>query len=435
LRPDPRAPFAEPRTPRAGDAVATPLTIGLSLALSGPFAPMGRQAEAALAMFAADTNAAGGVRIGTDAREVALEIHDDASDPARCAEIYRALVADRRVELLFGPYSSGLVRAAAPIAEDARRVLINHGGAADDLYQSGHRMLVSILSPASDYLAGFVRLLATLKFWRKRLAIVSEPARFAAAVAAGVESACAPRAIRRRGVRIRVKWNGAFDAATPAKLFPALRRNRVNALVSAGSYEHDVAVMRAVAEAQLNIPVLACVASGVARFARDLGEHAEGIVGPSQWEETAQIEPELGPPPDLFARRMRAAGADCDYVAAQAYAAGLIASAALASAGSLDQEKLRAAFSGLRTSTLFGGFAIEPASGRQVGHRMLLVQWHAGRKVIIEPAPHAERGELEFPSGWRLIVAGLEMLRLSRREDANADAERGGDDDDERGED
>ncbi|HYB91950.1 MAG TPA: ABC transporter substrate-binding protein [Candidatus Binataceae bacterium] len=398
--------------------MAKRVTIGLSLSLTGEYAAMGRQAEAALRLLAADLNASAGVRVGGEFHEVALECVDDASDARRCAEIYRAMVAERRADLLMGPYSSALVRAAAPIAEEARMVLINHGGAADGLYERGWRMIVGVLSPASSYLTGFIRLLATLKFWRKRLAIVAQNSPFASAVAGGAERAAAERVARRRGVRVRVKWNGEFDpATTPANLFPALRRNRVNALLSAGSFAHDVAVIRAIAASQLDIPVLACVAAGVERFGIELGEHAEGIVGPSQWEESAQLKPAIGPAPAAFARRMRAAGAACDYVAAQAFAAGLLAKAALEAAGALDQERIRSAFSNLRTSTLFGDFAIDPATGRQDGHKMLLVQWHRASKVIIEPEPDAGPGTLAMLPGLRLIAAGLEMLRQGRRDE------------------
>jgi ABC-type branched-subunit amino acid transport system substrate-binding protein len=220
-------------------------------------------------------------------------------------------------------------------------------------------------------------------------------------------------------VRVRVKWNGAFDPdSTPAKLFPALRRNRVNALVSAGSYDHDVAVMRAVADSALDIPLLGCIAAGVARFAADLGDLAAGIVGPSQWEETASILPEIGPTPADFARRMRAGGIDApDYPAAQAYAAGLLTAAAINDARSLDATKIRDAFSELRTSTLFGDFSIDRVTGRQIGHTMLLVQWHAGRKAIIHPEAHTDVGSLDFPSGWRLLLAGLDLLKLTRRDE------------------
>ncbi len=319
------------------------------------------------------------------------------------------------------PTRSVLAAAAAPIAEAAGRVFINQGGAADSLYESGYKMIVGVASPASEYLTGFVRLLTSLKFWRKRMAIVATGSPFARAVAVGIENAARERIARRRGVRVRVKWNGRFDSyRTPDALFPALRRNRVNVLVSAGSYEHDLAVMRAVtADPRLNIPVLACVAAGVARFHDDLGESAEGIVGPSHWEADSKVTPSLGPAPREFAMRMfREAGvAQPDYTAAQAYAAAMLAGAALEAARSLDQYRLRAAFSDLRATTMLGDFAIDPSTGRQIGHRPLLVQWHGGRKVIIELDAGEDTGSLEIPAGWRLIAAGIEMLKLNRGPD------------------
>ncbi len=399
------------------------ITIGLSLSLTGEYAPMGRQAEIAIRLFVADANASSALRIASERCEFALECLDDASDPARCAEIYRSLCADRRAGVIFGPYSNRLARVAAPIAEQSGRVFVNHGGAGDELYDRGYKMIVGVLSPASDYLRGFVRLLTQLKLWRKRVAMVASKSPFARAVASGFERAADERAARRRGVRVRVKWNGAFDPdSTPARLFPALVRNRVNALASAGSYEHDVAVMRTVAESRLNIPVLGCVAAGVRRFGSDLGELAEGIVGPSQWEDSVELEPALGPTPAEFARRMRTAGTNetdsPDYPAAQIYAAGLLTAATLATAGRPDDAMLRAAFSDLRTSTMFGDFEIDRVTGRQLGHRMLLVQWHRGRKVIIAPESHDDSGSLDLPSGMRLLLAGIEMLRLSRTDDS-----------------
>jgi len=375
---------------------------------------MGRQAEAALKLFVDDTNAAGGMRSG-GSDELALRCHDDQSDAARCAEIYRALCGDERVDLLLGPYSSGLARAAAPIAEAAGMVMLNHGGADDGLYTHGMRMLVGVLSPASDYLLAFARLLTELKFWRKRLAIVAAATPFARDVACGLEGACSERRARHRGVRVRLKYNGDFarDDAI-AMLVPALRRNRINALVAAGNFAQDVALMRAVTAAGLNIPVLGCVAAGVQSFGDALGEAAAGIVGPSQWEEQARIVPEFGPPPGEFARRMRAAGhRDCDYPAAQAYAAGLLGCAAIHKANSLNQASIREALAEMRTSTLYGDFVIDRVTGRQIAHKVLLVQWHVGRKVIIEPQSHAETGAIEFPSGWRLILASMHGLRTT----------------------
>lgn len=391
------------------------LTIGLSLSLTGAYAAMGRQAEAALELFVADQNAAGGVRAGAQRHQLTLECRDDGSDPARCAEIYRWLCFEHRPALLLGPYSSRLTRAAAPIAESAGMVLINHGGADNDLYDQHHRLLVGVLSPAREYFAGLARLLSTLKFWRKRVALSASATPFGQAVIDGFRTACRTRPVYRRGVRIRLEHLSQGSAPAMAELLPRLARARINALVSAGSFEHDVAIVGAVVAADLNIPVIACVAAGVHDFHARLGDRCEGIIGPSQWEEQVNIRPDLGPSPAEFVRRMRAAdpAAPCDYPAAQAYAAGLLASAAIQACGTLDQLRLREAFGELRTTTFYGDFALDRITGRQIGHKVLLVQWHAGQKVIIDPEAHAEQGALEIPAGWRLIMASLRGLRLS----------------------
>jgi branched-chain amino acid transport system substrate-binding protein len=407
------------------------IVIGLSLPLSGEYSAIGLQIEAALRLFASDTNAAGGVSLAGEHCDLEFEYRDDASRRDRAREIYRWLCFERRVDLIFGPYSTALTRVAAAVAEEAGMLLINHGGAGDDLYgqdlYSGDfytsdrpgqppRMIVGILSSASDYMTGFVRLLSTLKFWRKRLAIVASKTPFARAIAAGAERESRQRRIWLHGVRLRLKYSTRFDPDhTPAALRTALRRNRINAVLSAGSYEHDLAIMRLCAAPNANIPVLGCVAAGVARFGADLADDAEGIVGPSQWEADAEIIPQLGPSSRDFVRRMHALGAPgCDYPAAQAYAAGLVALAALRATDALDQARLRLALAGLRTTTLFGDFAIDPDSGRQVGHKMLLVQWHRGRKVLIDAEPDPNDGAIEFPSGWRLILASMQYFRLSR---------------------
>jgi branched-chain amino acid transport system substrate-binding protein len=386
---------------------------------------MGRQAESALRVFVADINATGGLEVASQRYQIRLECADDQGDQRRTVSIYQDLCASREVDLLLGPYGSALTRVAAPIAEAAGLLFVNHGGADDGLYQRAYRMIVGVLTPASGYMSELARLVSTLKFWRKRIAIVSGASPFARAVAEGTEKACAQPRIRRRGVRIRVKYRGRFDPENSGEsLYRALRRNRVNILLSAGSYEHDLAVMRFATSEPVYIPVLGCVAAGVNKFYPDLGNLAEGIVGPAQWDPLLEIRPMLGPSPSEFVARFQAAtGHEPDYPAAQAYAAGLLTMAAIRTAESVDSARIRAAFSDLRTTTFFGDFAIERGSGLQVGHKMVLVQWHSGCKVIIHPEPNL-RTELEFPSGWRLLLASLQMLRIRRSDPHEQNADR-----------
>src|ERR1700751_5982187 len=79
-----------PRSRPSASPVPMPerLSVGLSLSLSGAYAPMGRQAEAAIKLFVDDLNAAGGVSVGGRARKLTLRCYDDQSDERRCAEIF-----------------------------------------------------------------------------------------------------------------------------------------------------------------------------------------------------------------------------------------------------------------------------------------------------------------------------------------------------------
>jgi hypothetical protein len=64
---------------------------------------------------------------------------------------------------------------------------------------------------------------------------------------------------------------------------------------------------------------------------------------------------------------------------------------------------------------------------------MLLVQWHMGHKAIIEPQSHAETGTIEFPSGWRLILASMRGLKLTLGGGAHDEEESRHDENDEDG--
>jgi len=81
----------------------------------------------------------------------------------------------------------------------------------------------------------------------------------------------------------------------------------------------------------------------------------EGTLAPVQWH------PDLGGPPGVE-----------DYVAAQAYAAALIA----CECGTADAAR------SLHTETFFGRFELD-ASGLQVGHRLAVVRWLEGAPRLL----------------------------------------------------
>jgi DNA-binding SARP family transcriptional activator/ABC-type branched-subunit amino acid transport system substrate-binding protein len=90
-------------------------TIGLDMPLSGPDAYLGESVRNAVEMAVDDLNAAG--VLGRSA--LALEVVDDASDPARAAANARSFVADPRTIAMIGPWGSGPAFEAIPITNES----------------------------------------------------------------------------------------------------------------------------------------------------------------------------------------------------------------------------------------------------------------------------------------------------------------------------
>jgi hypothetical protein len=118
------------------------------------------------------------------------------------------------------------------------------------------------------------------------------------------------------------------------------------------------------------------VAAGVQAFYQEIGDAADGVIGPSQWEPNADS--------DWFVRDFRERfGQVPEYTAAGAFAMGLVLTECIRRAGSLEDKQLRAVAAGLDLSTFYGRFRIDPMTGRQIGHRILLTQWREGRKIVV----------------------------------------------------
>src|SRR5918992_671337 len=114
------------------------ITAALTLSLTGQYERQGIEA-------------AEGVRLWAQEAGIRLILADDHGSRSIAVDAYAGWIDG--VDLLLGPYASGLVRAVAPLVRDAERILWNHGGSADDLAQPG---VASLPAPASSYFDGAV---------------------------------------------------------------------------------------------------------------------------------------------------------------------------------------------------------------------------------------------------------------------------------------
>jgi branched-chain amino acid transport system substrate-binding protein len=65
-------------------------------------------------------------------------------------------------------------------------------------------------------------------------------------------------------------------------------------------------------------------------------------------------------------------------------------------AQSLDQDVVRAAFNRIHIMTFWGEFKIDPETGKQIAHEMVLAQWQKGKFVVVWP-PSVAQAKLYYP--------------------------------------
>jgi hypothetical protein len=105
----------------------------------------------------------------------------------------------------------------------------------------------------------------------------------------------------------------------------------------------------------------------------------DGVFGVAQWFPGAGNDVALGPSERVFLQAYgNSAGTEPDYPAVQAAAAAMIAVCCARLAGGTSRNGLWGAAANLDTTTVFGGFRIDPGRGIQVRHQSVLVRWTAG---------------------------------------------------------
>lgn len=371
------------------------LKAGLSVSLSGQFRVQGAQALAGLQAWAEDVNRLGGVHAGAVQRPVSVVLYDDESRAERARLVTKRLITEDRVDLLFGPYSAGLTTAAVEVAEEHGRLLWNQGGASDAVYRQGHHLVVGILTPATEYLAGLLPLVRRAAPEAKSIAILrASTGAFPRTVSAGVEDRAAEL-----GFQVERIWEFEASITDFRPLLNDLASNPPDVLVGVGRIRNDLLLARQIAECGMAINAAALVATPIRQFIEEMGDLADGFIGPSQWEPSGSYPNTYGPTGrEVLESLARRGQQDVDYPMVQSYAAGLVAQKCLEHTGTADDQALRDAAGQLEFSTFYGKFKIDPDTGRQIGHSVVLVQWQQGRKVIVWPSEQAER-PLAYP--WR----------------------------------
>nr|VFK60699.1 MAG: ABC-type branched-chain amino acid transport system, substrate-binding protein [Candidatus Kentron sp. TUN] len=310
-------------------AINRSIVIGASVAQTGKYARTGQEQLNGIQLWVENINARGGL-LG---RPVRFMYYDDESRLPIGAKHYEKLITDDRVDLLIGPYSSGITLAASTVAERYGIPMVSAGASASRIWSRGYKNIFGLYTPAEKYMD------QVLEFAKSKgltkVALIYSDTTFPRAVANGVR-----KKVKKLNMNLVFKEEYGKGSTDFSDMILKIRRKRPD-IVIGGSYLPDsMAFTRQAKKNRLKAKIFAfAVGPGLPNFGKQLGADAEGVMGNSQWD------PNL----DLAGVKefVRAYKEKHDhlpgYHAAGGYGAGQVVEAAVNRSGSVKPDKVRRA--------------------------------------------------------------------------------------------
>ncbi len=366
----------------SGVEAQAPLKIGASLSLTGTYAKPGTYQKEGYEICADELNAKGGL-LG---RKVEFVMYDDQSSTQTAQRLYEKLITEDKVEAVMGPYSSAVTESVAGISEKYKKVMVSPLAATTSIFRQGRKYIFMVISPAEFYLEGLVDMGA--KRGLKTIAIVNEDTLFPKATVVGTEELA-----KKRGLQVVLreaypKGNTDFSA-----LLVKIKAVNPDIIAAATYFDDAVAITRQMKELNVNPKMFGVTVGGdIPEFYTLLKQNAEYVYGSTQWDE---VLPYPGQKEFLSAYQKKFKH-EPSYHAAAGYAGCLIYAEGVKRAKSLDADLVRAELLKLKIRTAFGDYAVDH-DGFQTAHKMVMIQWQDGKRVVVWPDDLAS-GKLRFPT-------------------------------------
>lgn len=380
------------------------VVIGGTISLSGKFAKEGQQSVWGVKAVEKWVNSVhGGIKIKGKSIPVEYKYYDDESKKETVTSLCVRLIKSDRVKFILAPYSSGLTLAGAPIVDKYGVLYMSHGGASDRIFDQGYSYVVQTLSPASKYQTAPLDMIHQLDPSAKKIAFLFEDGEFSRAVARGA-------AAHAKKLGFQIVFNRTYPKAAKdlTPVLTELKAAHADVLIGGGHFADGQLLAKQLGDMAIDFKAVSIlVAPTLPGFYKALGTMAESFMAPGQWGIGAKYSPQsaksLGLPyfgptqqvfMDYFLRESN--GVNPDYHGAEAAAAFLAYVYAIEKANSLNPDDVRETMNKLHFMTFFGEWKIDPETGKQVAHDMVVLQWQGKKLQIIWP-PAAQTSKPFYP--------------------------------------
>ncbi len=378
----------------AGSASGSPLTIGISLSLTGDFSDSGKSAQRGYTLWADLVNKSGGI-LG---RQVKLSVVDDASSPDQVVTNYTNLITRDKVDIVFGPFSSLLTVPASRVANRYGYSFIEPAGGGPSVFAQKLNNLFFV-QPAETTKGGdvFADYILSLPSGQRpktaAYAKLDDP--FSAPIADNIKS-------RFEAAGIKTVYDQTYPAET-ADMTPVVSGIAAAKpdVVIGGTQEADAfAQIKAMIQLKFNPKWLfeANGANSPGDFPAAVGKaNTEGVFSSADWYADSTVAGSAKFISD-YTKKFGGTADQIDPTSAEAYSAGVLLEQVAKKTGKIDNATIIKTLHSGTWPTLVGNLSWD-ASGKPKG-AYLLVQWISGKLTTVFPAKTSQHAPVAPKPNW-----------------------------------
>lgn len=375
----------------SGTSSNAPLTVGMSLPLTGPVADVSKSGYQGYQLWASQVNTAGGL-LG---RQVKLDVLDDGFDPNQTAADYTRLISRDRVSLLLGTFSSLLNAPASAIAARQGMLYVEPSGGAASLFSRGFTNLFfaqpgTTTTEPDQFVAWITSLQASQRPATAAYVTQDDPS---------ASPAVTVFKTRLEALGIKTVYDQVYGPSTTNfdTIAAAVARAQPQLVIQGAVADDGAQFVRSLEKLnfspkilfQTNAPADAAYPSGIG------ARNTEGVFTAEAWSPQANYP---GNAAFVAAYTARFGSAPTED-AANSYTAGQVLAAAVTAVGRIDQKALAAWLHAHTVNTIVGPLRWD-AAGDPEGS-LLLAQWQNGRLQIVAPKSAATTATVVNPKpGW-----------------------------------
>jgi branched-chain amino acid transport system substrate-binding protein len=369
-----------------GGSSKSPITIGVSLSLSGDFSADGQAFQKGYELWAHDQNAKGGL-LG---HPIKLQILSDASSPAQVVTNYQKLIGSDHVQLVFGPFSTLLTLPSARVAARYGYAFVEGAGGGPAVFGAGLHNVFDVSVPIKNNLVTFAQWVASLPASKRPKS----------AVYATVNDPFTQPQIPEAQTILQ----GAGVKTTSSSVFPAEVTDYTPIATKMAATKADIAVLGSVDVPTVSAfvhafiqqhydPKIFIATAGPdqgAAFVKAVGTGNEnGIFVPNGWYPGFQKSDSQQMVKEYIAKYGGTAS-DVNADVAEAYSVGQVLAQAVKATGGFDQPKIISYLhSGVTLDSVQGPVKFD-SLGENTAQKTLTFQWQNG--TLVQSLPTSTSG-------------------------------------------